>query len=421
MYETIFLHQASVVRQRVVHSWQPLAFAHVPRWDKNGYGTGYMAMALNIFEPTGDMWSDHPNRTVDTYTMRMEAEIETYPLMGSRYTGSPWRKDAPGVCNKHLGVALTKFMGPWGKNSDLIDLMSFLLLILAPNCQMPQRQVERCLLALPKTVLQHAITSTLGQPTVQCTMCITYFGDPEIPKIWIPKIWMVFVMENDTNMDDDWGYPHSRKPPVIVNGNGWNFHGWTLEDGHNIYRRRHPCYHVEHHQNKPKHIQKYCVSGSLNISNMHVWWCLLTAVSQTKLWAPVIVRTVNITQIWRYRLDTSRIQGRDLQLFGNPGLATGHASLPELRIWHPLWIEPLPPRTNAPAASSALFCGQTAAPACMLSWTSAPSASKQLQNLGQHSKILKYLKVYAVKSCTIPRLPHVSDDFHLIHVRRPED
>lgn len=101
--------------------------------------------------------------------------------------------------------------------------------------------------------------------------------------------------------------------------------------------------------------------------------------------------------------------------------ATGHASLPELRIWHPLWIEPLPPRTNAPAASSALFCGQTAAPACMLSWTSAPSASKQLQNLGQHSKILKYLKVYAVKSCTIPRLPHVSDDFHLIHVRRPED
>jgi hypothetical protein len=162
MYETIFLHQASVVRQRVVHSWQPLAFAHVPRWDKHGYGTGYMAMALNIFEPTGDMSSDHPNRTVDTYTMRMEAEIETYPLMGSRYTGSPWRKDPPGVCNKHLGVALTKFRGPWRKNSDLIDLMSFLLLISAPNCQMPQRQVERCLLELPKTVLQHATTSTLG-------------------------------------------------------------------------------------------------------------------------------------------------------------------------------------------------------------------------------------------------------------------
>ena len=61
-----------MVRQRVAHSLQPLAFAHVPRWDKNGFGTGYIAMALSVFTPThGDMWTYHKIRTVaDTYGSR---------------------------------------------------------------------------------------------------------------------------------------------------------------------------------------------------------------------------------------------------------------------------------------------------------------------------------------------------------------
>ena len=28
-----------------------------------------------------------------------------------------------------------------------------------------------------------------------------------------PARWMVFVRENPTKMDDDWGYPYFRKPP----------------------------------------------------------------------------------------------------------------------------------------------------------------------------------------------------------------
>ena len=28
-----------------------------------------------------------------------------------------------------------------------------------------------------------------------------------------PNSWMVYVMENPTQMDDDWGYPYFRKPP----------------------------------------------------------------------------------------------------------------------------------------------------------------------------------------------------------------
>ena len=33
-----------------------------------------------------------------------------------------------------------------------------------------------------------------------------------------PQKWMVFVRENPTKMDDDWGYHHSRKPTYMYSG-----------------------------------------------------------------------------------------------------------------------------------------------------------------------------------------------------------
>ena len=31
----------------------------------------------------------------------------------------------------------------------------------------------------------------------------------------VPHSWMVYFMENPVSIDDDWGYPHFRKPPYL--------------------------------------------------------------------------------------------------------------------------------------------------------------------------------------------------------------
>jgi len=41
------------------------------------------------------------------------------------------------------------------------------------------------------------------------------------PKMGEPNSWMVDFMENPIEMDDNWWYPHSRKPPS-------NQHGYPL-------------------------------------------------------------------------------------------------------------------------------------------------------------------------------------------------
>ena len=38
------------------------------------------------------------------------------------------------------------------------------------------------------------------------------------PKWGYPKSWMVFVREDPTKMDENWGYPYFRKPPNINQG-----------------------------------------------------------------------------------------------------------------------------------------------------------------------------------------------------------
>ena len=32
-----------------------------------------------------------------------------------------------------------------------------------------------------------------------------------------PNRWMVYFMDNPIQLDDDWGYPHFRKPPLVFN------------------------------------------------------------------------------------------------------------------------------------------------------------------------------------------------------------
>ena len=46
-------------------------------------------------------------------------------------------------------------------------------------------------------------------------------------KWWYPHSWMVYVMENPTQIDDDWGYPYFRKPPIetYINHPKFPFHG----------------------------------------------------------------------------------------------------------------------------------------------------------------------------------------------------
>ena len=43
-------------------------------------------------------------------------------------------------------------------------------------------------------------------------ICIYIYGG--FHKWGVPNSWLVFVRENPTKMDDDWGYPYFRKPPI---------------------------------------------------------------------------------------------------------------------------------------------------------------------------------------------------------------